>query len=124
MFTPEFYESVGSGHKRHTFRPTCRCKPGDVMSLRRWRGKPFRSKQRELNLGVCISVLSLTIDWTGAVLGGNVLTVPECNRLARADGFHDYEDMLNYFDDRNGIPMSGWFYEWEPAGKELCRKKR
>jgi hypothetical protein len=54
MFQDRFSELVRDGSKRQTIRKGLpRCKPGDTMSLRRWTGKPYRSKQEELRVAVC-----------------------------------------------------------------------
>jgi hypothetical protein len=48
MFQDRFADKVRDGRKLHTIRKTARCKVGDTLSLRRWSGTPYRSKQELL----------------------------------------------------------------------------
>jgi hypothetical protein len=56
MFQDRFAELVRGGDKCQTIRWSARCRPGDVLSLRRWTGKPYRSKQETLREAVCTAV--------------------------------------------------------------------
>ena len=59
MFSQEFRNKILSGEKTSTIRPTPKGRwpeVGGVISLREWKGRPYRSKQRELNSGTILRV--------------------------------------------------------------------
>lgn len=64
MFKEQFAPLVKSGTKRQTVRPTPAVMPreGDTISLRKWSGKPYRSKQIKLREGKITKVERITID--------------------------------------------------------------
>ena len=47
-FKERFAEPVRSGAKRQTIRKSAGCEVGDILSLRRWTGRPRHSKQELL----------------------------------------------------------------------------
>jgi hypothetical protein len=121
MFRDRFAELVRDGSKRQTIRHGLpRCKPGDAMSLRRWTGKPYRSKQEELRVAVCAEV---TLCYASVVRGlGWFIVVGTDARshvygdaledLARADGFVDAEDMEQWFVATHGCDFHGHLIKW------------
>lgn len=126
MFKPRFAPLVEAGTKRQTIRPKRKhpTKVGDVLSLRCWEGKPYRSKQIVLRQGdVCKEVHSV---WIGLVenadhlpmvqfrLDGTVLSVAtgESNELAKLDGFSSDVDMFVWFEIEHGLPFEGELIRW------------
>jgi hypothetical protein len=123
LFQEQFHPMILDGTKPHTIRKTARCAPGDALSLRRWTGRPYRSKQAVLMDAVCKSVQPICIGHAlmpeikgvlvsvnGFLLSGNGIAA-----LARADGFKCATDMLSWFDETHGLPFEGFLIEWEPA---------
>jgi hypothetical protein len=111
MFQDRFAGKVRDGSKPHTIRKTARCKPGDVLSLRQWTGKPYRSKQEVLREEVCQTVTPCEINWDGMKVGNTILLYP--NKLAMADGFTGWPDMRDWFEHTHGLPFHGAMIFWK-----------
>ena len=116
MFQDKFAPKVRDGSKCQTIRKAARCKAGDTLSLRRWTGKPYRSKQEILREVVCESAEPVLIlrplgEETAAV-GFNVIRGADADAFARADGFADFGEMVKWFEDTHGLPFNGWLIKW------------
>ena len=116
MCQERFAPKVHDGTKSHTIRKSARCKPGALLSLRRWKGKPYRSKQEILREAICTAVIQITIgngpNQDEICIGGILADPLTRDRLARADGFECATDLLHWFRDVHGLPFSGWLIEW------------
>jgi hypothetical protein len=112
MFKPQFAELVERGEKLQTVRPTPKRmpEPGDRISLRSWTGKPYRSKQRVLREAVITKTLPITISALGCTLCGLALHDEEA--FARADGFANRLEMLQWFETTHGLPFEGVLICW------------
>lgn len=120
MFQDRFADKVRDGSKPHTIRKTARCKPGDLLSLRRWTGKPYRSKQEVLREVICTAVCDVLIFPCDVTIDRNQVSG---QHLAVKDGFGSWEEMRDWFDKVHGLPFRGWLIEWcvkaaRPEGKE------
>jgi len=135
MFKPQFAPLVEAGTKRQTIRPTPK-RPipvGRMLSLREWRGKPYRSKHRLLREARCTRVCSVRLghnrarngpeDRSGMMVAGRELVTrrhdDECYAFAKADGFACMYDMLRWFEKTHGLPFEGVLLKWgeEAAGE-------
>jgi len=102
MFQPRFQAAVAEGRKKHTIRPKARCKPGDELSLRKWKAKPYRSSQLPLlPTVICRAVKPVRIyaDQSGGfhiLLDGEFVDAQDT--FAKADGFTDANDMRAWFE--------------------------
>lgn len=105
LFQDKFAELVRTRAKKQTIRLKARCKPGDALSLRRWTGKPYRSKQETLLNCVCTRVQEIRI------YEGPATETSEM--LARADGFSSHAEMLAWFRKNHGLPFEGQQIEWD-----------
>ena len=103
MCQDKFVSLIKDGRKRQTIRASARCKPGDALSLRRWSGRPYRSKQEVVLETTCTSVEAVRIDHTEH----------PTEELARADGFDGVGEMLQWFEYHHGLPFDGWIIRWE-----------
>jgi len=135
MIQERFVELVRTGAKTQTIRQTARCEPGDTLSIRRWTGKPYRSKQELVYTAKCVNVMPVTIGEGGFVshFSDNVMLVasPKADGFARADGFKSAEEMIGWFRDTHGLPFKGFIIHWDwhktydlttMAGKKACLK--
>jgi len=104
LFQDKFAELVRSGEKKQTIRLSARCKPGDELSLRKWTGKPYRSKQETLRNSVCTRVQEVQI-YEGP-------STETSEMLARADGFSSHAEMQAWFNNTHGLPFEGQQIEW------------
>ena len=118
MFQDKFAHKVRDGSKCQTIRKAARCKAGDTLSLRRWTGKPYRSKQEIIREVVCESAEPALIlrPFAGATavaaVGPEVIREDEADAFARADGFADFGEMVKWFEDTHGLPFNGWLIKW------------
>lgn len=112
LFQDRFAELVRAGTKRQTIRKAAKCKPGDELSLRRWTGKPYRSKQEALRpIEICRAVEPIRLaieDYVEAGAG----EVARQALIAKADGFSCYADMLEWFEKTHGLPFKGEIVKW------------
>ena len=112
MFQDRFAEKVRDGSKPHTIRKTARCKPGDVLSLRRWTGKPYRSRQEVLRVEKCAAVETVCICSDGILVDG---LWTDADQIAKADGFVDFGEMVLWFGVTHGLPFDGFIIRWRVA---------
>lgn len=125
MFKDQFAPLVRDGVKLQTIRKRANCVPGDVLSLRRWTGKPYRSKHEMLTEAVCIAVLKVSIDSCSIELPGELLTVNRLrDRFAQLDGFYGWADMRDWFKVTHGLPFDGELIQWDPSPKAVDLAKR
>lgn len=115
LFKPQFAAMVRSGEKCQTMRPVPKRMPkaGDIISLREWTGKPYRSKQRILRESIVSEIEEIWISDGGILLAGETLTVPQEWSFARADGFNTPKDMLEWFNVTHGLPFKGIVIKWQ-----------
>jgi hypothetical protein len=108
MFKPQFAPLVEAGTKCQTVRPTPKRMPkaGDRISLRIWTGKPYRSKQRVLRESVITSVEPFDLD------AMRLWKENDREAFARADGFGDWPEMLQWFITTHGYPFVGVVIKW------------
>lgn len=109
LFQDRFAEKVRDGDKCQTIRGRARCRAGDVLSLRRWTGKPYRSKQEILRTARCSCVLPVVIN-ENDIFGpkGEM----DRNGMAWMDGFDDWESMREWFREMHGLPFNGEVIAW------------
>jgi hypothetical protein len=119
LFQPWGAELVWAGTKRQTIRASARCKPGDILSLRRWTGKPYRSKQEVIGVEMCARVTPIRIDPDRVTLYDDPLSddprtlgIGEARDIALADGFTGLDEMLAWFERTHGLPFKGFVIEW------------
>jgi hypothetical protein len=121
LFQPQFADQVEARIKRQTIRQRARCKAGDELSLRKWSGLPYRSKQQTLGASVtCQSVQAVTIStapWDRSdhhrlqvEVDGQI--IPDADAFARADGFPSAALMHEWFDRTHGLPFNGEMITW------------
>lgn len=122
MFAPKFVAAVASGLKLQSIRDTARCQPGDLLSLRAWEGVAYRSKQRVLREGICVSVEPIAIDvgeanlfnaaWGLSIEVAGVVVL-DLDGFARADGFDGEADMIRWYGGVRKSPYEGWIHKWK-----------
>jgi len=133
MFKPRFAKLVKAGKKLQTIRPLPKRIPrrGDTLSLRRWKGKPYRSRQIILRESTVdrIEVCRIQEEGIYAPPGdGSLLAISgvkyilykddSANRFARADGFKDWNEMREWFRTEHGLPFDGVIIFWQNAPHE------
>ena len=114
LFQSRFAPKVAAGEKCQTIRPARKVPicPGDLLSLREWTGKPYRSKQRILRSARCTSVTSIAIDESAIVVNGRALDALERFALSVQDGFDNAVYMRDWFRATHGLPFKGVLICW------------
>ncbi len=125
MFQPRFASLVFEGKKQTTIRPPRRraVAVGDVLDLRAWMGRPYRSKQRKLREVRCESVEAIIIHQDGIEYAPGTLRAwfvgvhrqDIIHVMARADGFSSWPVMRDWFEAMHGLPFTGTLYSWKAA---------
>lgn len=119
MFAPRFAPLVEAGAKGTTIRPKSKrkIKVGDVLDLRAWLGKPYRSNQRRLREAYCTIVTPVSIRFSRGSffvrVAKRLLAPAEVVTLAQRDGFKDGIELLLWFEKTHGLPFSGVLIEWK-----------
>lgn len=128
MFKPRFAKLVKAGKKLQTIRPVPKRIPrrGDTLSLRMWRGKPYRSKQRVLLETKLDKIEVIRIDDKGIIKppgDGSILAISGvklcvldgvlADRFAQDDGFQDWNEMRDWFKSEHGLPFEGVALYWQ-----------
>ena len=114
-FKARFVPKIEDGSKRHTIRGRRRHEdePGDTMHL--FYGA--RTKQcRLLMRAPCTKVERIRINDYAVFLEERILDRDECERLAVADGFDSFAEMMSFWDGR--LPFEGKIYHWNPEARE------
>lgn len=113
-FQARFVPWIRSGAKKHTIRAMRKHpdEPGDIMHL--YTG--LRTKKAKLIDRVgCVKVEEIAIaEWHGTFLvrvDGEYLDGAEKERLARADGFKNFADMMAFWKGR--LPFEGQIIHWK-----------
>ena len=109
-FKAQFVPKILAGEKTHTIRALRKHpdKPGNTLHL--YTG--LRHKGARLLMRVtCTKVRSITIDRGGRIaIDGIQLSGDEEDRLARADGFVSYLEMMSFWVGR--LPFEGHIIHW------------
>jgi hypothetical protein len=115
MCQEQFHGKILDGSKKHTIRGNARCKPGDLLSLRKWTGRPYRSKQAVLKEVICTKVTPITITQYGIYNSGEqgYISSLEQDLLAVADGFNNFYGLADFFSKTHGLPFTGFLIGWE-----------
>lgn len=111
MFQAQFAPLVQAGLKTQTIRPF-RKRPlrlGERLSLRRWSGLPYRSKQVELGMGEVTFLCHITIGHHQVVVTQDIST----DEIWKSDGFDSWEAMEQWFAQTHGLPFSGTLIRWK-----------
>ena len=110
-FSAQFAGPVERGEKLQTIRHKVRCKPGDALQL--YTG--MRTKAcRKLRDAVCSAVVPVSITRGTLEVGGSVYMSDTAAAFARADGFKDYTEMWQWFEDRYAAPrFTGHVIQWD-----------
>lgn len=128
MVKHRFVELVRSRRKRHTIRPVPKRVPrvGDLLALREWSGRPYRSPQLHVLDTVIIDVGVVRIQTDGVAMtapNGSLLRAAgaqglwldgvDADRFARDDGFQDWSEMRDWFEREHALPFDGIIIYWE-----------
>lgn len=113
-FRPCYVEHILSGRKRHTIRAEGKrrhARPGELVQL--YTGMRTKACKKIMMDPRCTLVqpIEITKDWA-ILIDGYELDITEADRLAYADGFETWRDMMEFFNDR--LPFKGKLIHWRP----------
>ena len=120
MCQRRFIGLILSGAKPHTIRPNGKriYKTGEIVSLRYWLYAAYRSPQVEFARVRIKNVEAIAVHKDGVSLGDGTLRAfwmgehskeraPLLNKLARDDGFANWAEMRDWFENAHGLPFHG-----------------
>lgn len=119
-FINDFELIANERQKHHTIRAGNRFKPGDIVSLRVWSDKPYRSKQIEF------AQVEIKKTWTIeiAIKNGGMTTIINgdehlfvIDELAKNDGLSlaDFFDLFNIHPKKKGEVFRGQIICWDDS---------
>lgn len=126
LFQERFSSQVLTEDKLQTIRKKARCKPGDVLSLRIWTGKPYRSQQWEMHKRICRKVTPVKLYFRKDgkfIVERDGREVRDRDKFAKADGFTGFDDMVAWFLKTHGAEtFEGELITWH-KGKSPKEKE-
>jgi hypothetical protein len=125
MCQRRFVSKIEANTKLHTIRPERKrpIRPGDLLDLRYWSGKPYRSKQKKIKVVTCVGYAQIDISvrlhhvWLltrSHYYGSRVrrLNADQVLTLAQRDGFTFTHELFQFFRDNHGGILIGRLIEW------------
>jgi hypothetical protein len=113
-FKDRFAHLVESGEKRQTIRRLRKRgnpKPGDLLQL--YTGMRTKLCRRLRPDEECIATEPITIgSCSMIIIQGRFLDFSEADSFARADGFGDIPEFVDFFEENYGLPFSGILIKW------------
>lgn len=130
LFEPRFWRPILDGSVRQTIRqPRKRpIRPEDLLSLRGWEGKAYRSPQHSLGNVTCEAVLPISIrvvegqPLISLGVGGKYLAGEKLESFCRDDGFDSAAALAAFWREVHGLgsdPLAFWESEAEVFRGEL-----
>ena len=105
-------DKILSGEKRQTIGGDRKIpiKKGDKLYL--WWKQRTRDREK-LGDTICLRVAPITIDRDRATMPNVVVTDPQLlDKFAIADGFENWQQLIEFFDKTHGLPFTGNLIEW------------
>lgn len=107
-----FREQILSGAKRQTIRAVRKNPIREGETLYMWWKQ--RSPQREkLGEATCTKVAPITITELGASCEDIGVRYHCLDLFAQADGFDDWDEMRDFFENAHGLPFDGVLIQWD-----------
>jgi hypothetical protein len=113
MVNNRFAPMILSGRKTQTIRKTARCGPGDLLSLRRWAGVPYRTPQLKISDAWCTWLSAIVVDKDQLMLDFRPLSLPDATAFAWKDGFDSLDEMIDFFNCQYSLPFKGVVIEFK-----------
>ena len=108
-----FKEKILSGAKRQTIRGHRKypIKVGDKLHMW-WKSRSPKEKER-LGESTCIRVAPITITELGVSCEDIGVRYYCLDLFAQADGFDNWDEMRDFFQNTHGLPFEGDLIEWD-----------
>ena len=111
-FKPECANAVQYSRKRQTIRRTRKSpiREGDRLYL--FTGLRTQACRRLRN-AIADEVIRIHITSSQVIILGNeVLSWDDANKLAKEDGFESHPEMIEFFKANGGLPLEGQLIKW------------
>jgi hypothetical protein len=112
-----FRDKIESGAKRQTIRKIRKnpVKQGDNLFLY-WKQQAGAPHCAKLGEAVCQSITPVFISVDGVNIDNDKFLIINQNGLdkfAIADGFENWQQMIEFFDKTHGLPFTGVLIQWD-----------
>ena len=111
-FKERFIQPIKDGKKKQTIRAKRKhqIKVGDIVYL--YYG--MRSKHCiKIGEGICTKVIDVLFLGTGWFVNKKLLHGKKADKFAQADGFKNFDDMYNWWEENNSFPFKGEIIYWQ-----------
>jgi hypothetical protein len=108
-----FKDKILSGAKRRTIRAPRKIpiKVGDTLYMW-WKSRSPKEKEK-LGESTCIRVSPVKIEKKFALCPDLSARYHSIDEFAQADGFDNWQQMIEFFDKTHGLPFTGVLIEWD-----------
>jgi hypothetical protein len=107
-----FRDKILDGSKRQTIRAVRKNPIKEGETLYMWWKQ--RSPQREkLGEAKCVKVSPITITKLGASCPDPSIRFRSLNLFAQADGFNNWQELVEFFEATHGLPFEGVLIQWD-----------
>jgi hypothetical protein len=116
-----FRDKILDGSKRQTIRAVRKNPINEGQTLYMWWKQ--RSPQREkLGEAKCTKTTPITIQETKAILtypDSGDYEIVHLDKFAIADGFDNWQQLIEFFDEAHGLPFEGVLIEWDSIVRDV-----
>ena len=108
-----FKDKILSGAKRHTIRAPRKnpIKVGDKLYMW-WKSRSPKEKEK-LGESTCINVVPVKIEKKFALCPDLSVRYHSLDEFAQADGFNNWQELIDFFERIHGLPFTGVLIEWD-----------
>lgn len=108
-----FKDKILSGAKRRTIRAPRKIpiKVGDTLYMW-WKSRSPKEKEK-LGESTCIRVSPIKIEKKFTLCPDLSAIYRDIDEFAQADGFDNWQQMIEFFDKTHGLPFTGVLIEWD-----------
>ena len=108
-----FKDKILSGAKRQSIRAPRKIpiKVGDTLYMW-WKSRSPKEKEK-LGESTCIRVSPVKIEKKFTLCPDLSAIYRDIDEFAQADGFDNWQQMIEFFDKTHGLPFTGVLIEWD-----------
>lgn len=113
-----FKDKILSGAKRQTIRSVRKhpIKEGDVLYMY-WKQRS-QTEREKLGEAKCTKVFPVKIEKNFALCPDLSVRYHSLDLFAQADGFDNWQQLIEFFDKTHGLPFTGVLIEWDDIIKD------
>jgi len=107
-----FKDKILSGAKRQTIRAIRKNPIKEGEKLYMW-WKQRSSEREKLGEAKCTKIAPITISKHGASSPDLSVRFHSLNEFAIADGFDNWQELVEFFESTHGLPFTGVLIQWD-----------